>query len=333
VLKFGISVRQDIALDGKGRFDAERFAQVVADAEQIGYDYVFVPDHVFVPPYMARVISDTWLEPFTLLSYLAAKTSRIELVLGCLVVPYRQPFTTAETVATLDQLSGGRFALGVVPGYLKEEFETFNLPLAERGAMTNEFIRIMIEVWTSDAASYKGQYYSCDGINVIPKCVRRPHVPIWIGGSSKQSLQRVVDFGEVWHPIGFTVIDDRYKAANQDELAGKALPTSGTTPERLRQDLRHVKQLAEKAGRDVGALEVVVLPGLPVDEEGSLASSREEVLRVAEGGDRMIDWLGRYIEAGATGFSIAPPGNSLDECSDHLQRFAAEAIPQLRKGN
>ena len=94
------------------------------------------------------MITDVWLEPFALLSYLAAVTSRIELVIACLVVPYRQPFVTAKSVATLDQLSGGRATLGIVPGYLKEEFEAFALPLEERNAMTNEFVRIMIELWT-----------------------------------------------------------------------------------------------------------------------------------------------------------------------------------------
>jgi probable F420-dependent oxidoreductase len=332
VLTFGISIRQDIAMKPEGVFDAEGYAAVVVEAEQLGYDYVFAPDHIFVPPYMAKIIGDAWIEPLTLLSYLAGKTSRIELVVACLVVPYRQPFTTAETVATLDQVSGGRFALGIVPGYLREEFETFNLPLEERNAMTNEFVRIMIEVWSSDAASYQGKYYSCDGIDVKPKCIRQPHVPIWVGGSSRPALQRVVEFGNVWHPLGFTVMDEGYKAANAAELAGKTLPTSGTTPDRLRRDLEYLKGLADEAGRDLSDLQVVVLPGPPVDEEDtSLAASVEKTLRLTEGGDRAVDWLGRYVDAGATGFVVAPPGESLDECAEHLRRYAADVVPQLNR--
>ena len=103
---------------------------------------------MFVPEYWSKVITDHWLEPFALLSYLAARTLQIELVISCLVVPYRQPFITAKSVVTLDQLSGGRMALGIVPGYLKEEFEAFRLPIDERNAMTNEFVHIMIELWT-----------------------------------------------------------------------------------------------------------------------------------------------------------------------------------------
>jgi len=157
-------------------------------------------------------------------------------------------------------------------------------------------------------------------------------VPIWVGGSSRPALQRVVEFGNVWHPLGFTVMDEGYKAANAAELAGKTLPTSGTTPDRLRRDLDYLKGLADEAGRDLSDLQVVVLPGPPVDEEDtSLAASVEKTLRLTEGGDRAVDWLGRYVDAGATGFVVAPPGESLYECAEHLRRYAAEVIPLLNR--
>ena len=161
---FGVSVKHKLAMDPAGNFDAEGYADIIARVEQLGYDFVTAADHVFVPPYWAELIGDLHFEPFTLFSYLAAKTSRIGLVFACMVVPYRQPFTTAKTVAAVDQLSGGRFSLGVVPGYLKEEFHTFGLPRVERSEMTNEFVRIMIELWTSDVASYVGRYYSCENV-------------------------------------------------------------------------------------------------------------------------------------------------------------------------
>ena len=266
-LTYGVSVPQFIAMRPDGSFDADAYAEVIAAADRLGYDQVLLADHVFIPTYWAKVIGDFYLEPFALLSYLAARTSRIELVVACLVVPYRQPFTTAKMVASLDQLANGRLALGVVPGYLKEEFEAFGLPLEERGAMTDEFLRIMIELWTSDAATYDGKYYSCEGIDLKPRCARKPHVPIWIGGSSKAALRRVAELGDVWHPLGFTVVDDAYRTANADELAGKQLPTSGTTPERLARDLATVRGLAEETGRDLADLRVVVYSGLPEDDE------------------------------------------------------------------
>jgi probable F420-dependent oxidoreductase len=330
-LTFAFALRQDIAMQSNGEFDGERFADVVLRAERLGYDHVVVNDHVFLPTYWGKVSSgDAYniLEPFPLLSYLAARTSTIELVISCLVVPYRQPIVTAKAVATLDQLSGGRFALGVVPGYVKEEFEAFRLPLLERSAMTNEFVHIMIELWTNDVASYQGQYYRFEGIELKPKCARHPRVPIWVGGSSLQALRRVADFGDVWNPMGFDIVDERYRAANEEELAGKKLPTGGTTPKRLRQGLDYLQHLAETASRDLSALQVIVYPGAPVDEEGG-PPLLESVGDVTRGGPRVLDWLGRYVEAGATGFVIAPPGDSLQECGDRLEQFAAEVIGQL----
>ena len=332
MLTFGVTIDQALAMDADGDFDAERYAAVIVEAERLGFDHVFAPDHVFVPPYLAKIIKDTWIDPFTLLSYIAAKTSRIELVLACLVVPYRQPFATAKAVATLDQLSGGRFALGVVPGYLEEEFEAFNLPLSERGAMTNEFIRLMVEIWTSDTATFEGRYYRCAGINVKPRCARSPHVPLWVGGSSRSAIQRVVAFGDVWHPIGFTVIDDKARTANGGEFDGKALPSSGTTPQRLRQDVEYATRLADQTGRDLSSLQVVILPGPPPDTDMRVFQTpKQKALDLAARPGRMVDWLGQYVDAGATGFVVAPRADSLDGCVDYLRAYAAEVIPLLNQ--
>jgi probable F420-dependent oxidoreductase len=249
-----ITLPHHLALRPDGSFDADIYTDAVVRAEGLGYDHTMTPDHVFVPEYWAKVVGDAWVDPFTLLSYVAARTSRIGLLLSCLVVPYRQPFATAEMVATLDQLSQGRFQLGIVPGYLKEEFETFGLPLEDRNEMTNEFMRIMIELWASDSASYQGKYYQCENVDVRPKCVHRPHVPIWVGGSSKQAMRRVAEFGDVWHPLGGPVIDEAYTSAHTRELAGKPLPTSGTTPDKLRNGIEFIRQLADEAGRDISHL-------------------------------------------------------------------------------
>jgi probable F420-dependent oxidoreductase len=331
-LTFGVSIRQDIAMRPDGTFDADGWADVVVHAERLGFDHVFAADHVFVPPYMSRIIGDVWMDPFTLLAYLAARTSRIELVFSCLVVPYRQPFAAAEAVATIDQLSGGRCALGVVPGYIREEFDTFNLALDERSAMTNEFVRLMRELWTSRSTTFQGNYYSCDQVDLLPKCVRQPHVPIWVGGSSRSAIRRVAEFGDVWHPTGFTIVTDEYRDKFSSEMAGKSVPTSGTTPKGVREGLAQVQRLADQSGRDISDLKVVVLPGVPEDEDGDgRRSSVEQAIRGGAGRDAMIDWLARYVEAGATGFYVSPRGRSLPECAEFLDRYAAEVIPALRQ--
>jgi probable F420-dependent oxidoreductase len=301
-------------MDPSGDFDADGYAKIIGEAERLGYDFVVAADHVFVPRYWAELIGDIFFEPFTLFSYLAARTSRIEFVFACLVVPYRQPFTTAKTVAAVDQLSRGRFSLGVVPGYLKEEFQTFGLPRDDRNEMTNEFVRIMIELWTDDSATYRGRYYSCENVSIKPKCARQPHVPIWVGGSSRNAMRRVAEFGDVWHPLGFQPVSDAYFAAHKQEFTD-SMQTGGTTPGLLRSGLAYIEDLAAKSQRDISDLKVVIMAGSTADVRG--------------GTDRVVDNLGRYIQAGATGFSISAPGESAKECTDNLARFAEEVIPQL----
>ncbi len=313
-LTFGVSVKHKLAMDASGNFDADGYADIIVGVEQLGYDFVVAADHVFVPPYWAALIGDIFFEPFTLFSYLAARTSQIELVFACMVVPYRQPFTTAKTVAAVDQLSRGRFNLGVVPGYLKEEFSTFGLPRDERGEMTNEFVRIMIELWTNESATYHGKYYSCEDISIKPRCVRSPHVPLWVGGSSRNAMRRVAEFGDVWHPLAFQPVDDAYFSAHKEEFAD-SMQTGGTTPDLLRGGLEFIQDLAAKAERDVSDLKVVMMAGGIAD--------------VRAGIDRVVDNLGGYIQAGATGFSMSAPGDSPEECRDNLARFSEEVIPQL----
>ena len=313
-IAFGVSVKHKLAMDPAGNFDAEGYADIIARVEQLGYDFVAAADHVFVPPYWAELIGDLHFEPFTLFSYLAAKTSRIGLVFACMVAPYRQPFTTAKAVAAVDQLSGGRFSLGVVPGYLKEEFHTFGLPRDERSEMTNEFVRIMIELWTSDAASYVGRYYSCENVNIKPKCVQRPHVPIWVGGSSRNAMKRVAEFGDVWHPLAFQPVDDAHYSAHEQEFTD-SMQTGGTTPELLRRGLDYIHDLAATSGRDLSDLKVVMMAGRSLTPRGDE--------------NRAVDNLGRYIEAGSTGFSMSGTGDTATECIDNLARFAETVIPQL----
>jgi probable F420-dependent oxidoreductase len=327
-LTYAVSIRHSLATEPSGDFDANAYAEIISQVETLGYDDVLLADHVFVPPYWANIIGDIFFEPFTLFSYLAARTSRIGLTLACLVVPYRQPFATAKMVAAVDQLSRGRFALGVVPGYLKEEFKTFRLPRHERSDMTNEFVRIMIELWTQDTANYEGQYYSCEGVTIKPKCLQHPHVPIWVGGSSRNAMARVAAFGDVWHPLSFQPVDDAYFAAHEADFTN-SMQTGGTTPELLRKGLQYIHDLTGPAGRDVTDLKVVVNAGARVHDGGGSGPSRRGGDEIALGGDRVVNWLGRYVEAGATGFSISPPGDSPEECVANLARFAEEVIPQL----
>jgi probable F420-dependent oxidoreductase len=323
---FGFSVPQAAAFHND-RLAIDDLVAFVQHAESLGFRDVVVADHILVPPNWARVIGDLFVDAFTLLAYLAAETERLQLVLGCVVVPYRQPLSVAKAIATLDQLSGGRAALGVVPGYLRAEFEALGIPFDERLAMTDEFLEIMRTVWTDEHASFTGRFHSFTDWNLKPKCVQRPHVPIWVGGASKGALRRTIAVGDVWHPLGFVVISDEFMAAHRDEFANETMQTDGMTPDRVRAALDAARPFAEQCGRDLGTIEVVVMPGPPPASLEGVHSAIHTGSRASRGGQEIVDWFGEYVDAGATGFVLGLAGRTLDACRESLEHVASEVMP------
>src|SRR5574342_610346 len=164
-------------------------------ADELRYSSIFVTDHVVIPasqsapyPYsptgkFAGDWRNGYLEPLTLMSYLAGETSRVKLGTSVLVIPYRNPVVTAKMLATLDVMSGGRVILGVGVGWLEEEFRALGAPpYAERGRVTDEYLRLMRECWTREPLEWKGRYYTMAEASVLPKPRQERGIPIWAGG-------------------------------------------------------------------------------------------------------------------------------------------------------
>jgi probable F420-dependent oxidoreductase len=326
---FGFAVPQ-VAAFHDGRLAVDELVDFVQHAEALGFRDAVVADHILVAPNWARVIGDLFLDAFTLLAYLAAETERLQLVLGCVVVPYRQPLSVAKAIATLDQLSSGRAALGVVPGYMRAEFEALGVPFAERLAMTDEFIAIMRTAWTDDHATFHGAFHSFVDWNLKPKCVQQPHVPIWVGGSSRGALARAIAVGDVWHPLGFVVISDDFLAEHRAEFEGETMQTDGLTPDRLRSALAAAAPVADAHRRDLSTLEIVVMPGAPPAAVDGARPVSDLGSRGSAGSQALVDWFGEYVDAGATGFVLGPAGRTIDRCRESLEHFASEVMPAFR---
>src|SRR5204862_4109499 len=118
-------------------------------AEQLGYDSVWVSDHVVVPRANVKNFGETVFDPLVTLSVVAGATSRVRLGTTVLIVPYRHAVVTAKMVSSLDALSGGRVVLGIGAGWVAAESVALGVPSAERGAMTDEYLETMRELWTS----------------------------------------------------------------------------------------------------------------------------------------------------------------------------------------
>ncbi|MFE9688975.1 TIGR03619 family F420-dependent LLM class oxidoreductase [Micromonospora sp. NPDC005806] len=160
-----------------------RWAQTV---EGLGFDLLMVSDHIAVTPDVAEQYPAPFYEPFTTLSWLAGTTRRVQLGTTVLVVPYRHPLLTARMAANLNRLSGGRLVLGVGVGWARQEFEALGVPFGQRGALTDEYLRVMCDAWRNTDDYETGA------------------IPIWVGGNSDAGMRRAVRLGHAWHPLRFT---------------------------------------------------------------------------------------------------------------------------------
>ena len=137
----------------------EAILESACRAEELGFDAVLVNDHIIVDstPGVVESWGNTY-DPLMVLSFLAARTSRIRLGVSVLIMPYRNPIATAKMFATLDQLSGGRAIAGVGAGWNEAEFNALGVPFNERGARTTEYLNIWRSCWAPGTSTFRGQF-------------------------------------------------------------------------------------------------------------------------------------------------------------------------------
>lgn len=160
------------------------YVDYVCEAERLGYHSAFVVEHHFRG---SGQISASLM----LLAYIAARTTRLRLGAGVVVLPWHNPVLVAEQVGTLDQLSGGRFDFGVGKGYRPSEFDGFCMSREEAAARYTESLALMRRAWTSDQRfSHTGTYWAFHDIAIDPPPVQKPHPPIWVGGAHTETIRR-----------------------------------------------------------------------------------------------------------------------------------------------
>lgn len=170
-------------------------------AERLEYHGILTSDHVTITDDVSKRYPAPFYEPHTMLGWLAARTTNTMIGTTVSVLPYRSPLETARAFANVDQLSRGRCILGVGAGWAEEEFRILNVPFADRGPMTTEYLEAIKTLWASDVATFHGDYISFDKVHTTPRPVQRPHPPIWVGGNSVPSMRRAILQGTAWHPI------------------------------------------------------------------------------------------------------------------------------------
>lgn len=239
------------ALSGVGSGSTARpelLIQVAQKAEALGFESVWIPEHLAVPatitsryPYSADGKfpggpNAALHDPFVALGFVAACTKTIKLGTGVFVLPLRNPLAAAKAATSVDVLSQGRLLFGIGIGWLEDEFNAVGMPFKDRAARTREAIAMMKALWSAEETpQFSGKFHSFPPLGFNPKPVQKPHPPIIFGGESRPALKRVAELGDGW--FGF-----RY------------------TPDTIKPQLALLKELTEKAGRDFSKLEITIAP-------------------------------------------------------------------------
>jgi probable F420-dependent oxidoreductase len=200
-------------------------------AEQAAIDHLWVADHVAIPPDQAEGSGGRYLDPLATLAFLAAATEKIGLGTGVLVVPYRPPLATAKWIATIQELSGGRFHCGVGAGWMEPEFRVVGVARERRGAITDHTLEFLHRCFAANEVEEAGVRFL-----FLPR-PKRP--PIYVGGSGRPAMLRAARFGDGWMP-------------------------SGGDPQKLGVAITELRELFAAAGKP--APEVIALTSLPLDE-------------------------------------------------------------------
>lgn len=207
------------ALTGVGTGSTARpevLVEVARKAEELGYESLWIPEHLAVPvditsryPYSADGQfpggpTANLHDPFVALAFVAAHTHTIKLGTGVFVLPLRNPLVVAKAVASLDVLSQGRVLFGIGIGWLEEEFQAVGMPFHERVGRTREWVNMLRTLWSEETPHFQGHYHSFPPIGFHPKPVQQPYPPILFGGEVRAALQRAAELGDGWYGVRHT---------------------------------------------------------------------------------------------------------------------------------
>lgn len=234
---------------------------VAKRAEELGYDSVWVTERLLYPvapktSYYGGPLPEPYkrvFDPLTTLTFVAAHTSRIFVGTSVLDIPFYNPVLLARQLTALDVLSSGRLKVGLGLGWSADEYEATGADSKVRGARADEFLRVILAIWTTDPAEFHGRFFSLPRSIIQPKPVQKPHPPLYLAAYSPASLKRVATLADGWLPVG-------------------------ATPDQLRSTLTQLTSLAKAAGRDPKSIKVVTRYNVMVTQ-----NARSEGLRVFTG--------------------------------------------------
>jgi probable F420-dependent oxidoreductase len=292
-VKIGVSL-----LNNQGIENAHALVDMASRADELGFDSVWVHDHVFnVGHVLDRIGGRPYYEPLTFLSFVAARTRRVRLGTSVLVLPYHNPIRLAKAAATLDVLCGGRLVMGVGVGLIEKEMQAMGTPFAERGAYTDEAISVMRALWSAEEPHFAGRYYRFEGMKFSPRPLQTPSIPLVIGGVSRAAIRRAARLGDGWQPLGLS-------------------------PEALGQGIAALRDEARACGRDGAKIPVSIAMTLAAARAGrhALGTAPSEIVKNARA----------YADVGVDTLIISAGTSDPGEARAALEMVAREVLPAFR---
>lgn len=214
-------------------------------AEEVNFDSAWISEHHF--------LEDGYCpSPSVLASAMAAVTKGIRIGSAGIILPLHNPVRVAEEAALVDNISNGRFDLGIVLGYRKDEFDGFGISMKQRPSRMEEGIDVIVKSWTEDKFSYSGKRYNFNNLSVTPKPVQKPHPPIYIGAFEEPAIRRA---GRLGYPL----------------LIGP-----GRTMQMVRDTIGFYNDAAQKAGKTPDNVEHILLRETYVGEDKKRAKEEAD---------------------------------------------------------
>ncbi|WCB93360.1 Phthiodiolone/phenolphthiodiolone dimycocerosates ketoreductase [Baekduia alba] len=283
-------------------------------AEDMGFTAVWAADRVVIPWRIDTPYNYNWsgsffvppeasfLEPLTVLSFLAGATETIRLGVSVLVMPYRDPVYWAKIVSTLDELSEGRFILGVGVGWMREEFAALGREdlFEARGRVADEHLDIFRTLLSEEHASHQGEFYEFSDIAFSPKGhMGAGDMKVWVGGEAAPSRRRAGRYGDSWFPYFPRV-----------------------TPEEMARRYDHVRQVADEAGRDPDAVQLNCCLSIEVTDED--VEQEPDLLRGSP--SQVAERLAAFHEIGVRHCGLQFLVGRYPERIEQMRRFSEEVI-------
>lgn len=300
--------------------------------EQLGYDAVWGNDHITTQHYVRQMYPapPNFYDVLITMAMIAQATTRLRVGAGLLVMPMREPVMLAKQVATLDQLSGGRFMMGVGIGAYREEFEAWagnRFPGARRGDMLEEGIAAFHNLSTQKVSTFEGQYYSFKELEVAPKPLQTPF-PLYIGGHNEASLERAAKYGQGWLP-GWRPF---HEIADRIALIRRRAAELGRDPSAIEM----APQFSLLLGKtDESAVDTYMKSGLVAHRVSLAYTGRDPKHQVTANlvgsPQTVIDKIGQLRDMGVDHLAaMVVAVNSQSEYEDQCRWFAEDVMPHVR---